>query len=200
MHRLYDDKPSKESVPVNVNSPAEVDPPLPAPQQLPTYTPKCSRERYDQTATYSYLETNIDAHVMEFSQEIIPDVRSDASVSMYGPTTPFRHHTVMQKYLQDLCNRDEYSDHIEFKTTVEKAQKKNGEWVLTLRRSGDKRDYWWKEHFDAIVASTGHYNVPIVPDIKGLREIEKEYPGVVEHTKNFRGRENYRGKVCFREC
>ena len=192
--RLYDEKPNSRGLPIGVKDPAAIDPPLKAPQTLPAYTDPCTQERYHHTPTYSYLETNIDAHVMEFSQEPVADTPTQASVARYGASTPFRHHSVIQQYLESIAKRDGYDDHVEYNTTVEKATKDGREWVLTLRRSGTRRDYWWQERFDAIVVCVGHYNVPIVPEIPGLDELERVNPGIVEHTKYFRSRDDYRGQ------
>lgn len=191
--RLYDEKPNARAIPLGVNNLAEVDPPIKPPASIPTYAPANRQERYHHTATYSYLETNINAHVMEFSQEPVPDIVTDLSVSKYGRTTPFRHHRVIQQYIEGLAKREGYEDHIEYNVTVERAEKVGKEWVLTLRRAGTRLDYWWQERFDAIVTCVGHYNVPIVPEVPGLVDIEYAHPGIVEHTKYYRGRDNYRG-------
>lgn len=73
--------------------------------------------------------------------------------------------------------------------------KVNDEWEVVLRRSGEGSDYWWKEYFDAVVVANGHYSVPYIPEIKGLQEFERRGPGSVVHTKGYRGRDSYRGKV-----
>lgn len=136
---------------------------------------------------------------MQYSQEPIPEVRSKASVALHGQDTPFRHHTVIQRYIESLLNRKGYSRLVEYSTTVENAEKRttDGKWVLTLRKQvpGLEKDYWWQEEFDALVVATGHYSVPYVPVIKGLKEFAAEVPGSVLHTKGFREPETYRGKV-----
>lgn len=136
---------------------------------------------------------------MSFSQETIPPVRSERSIALHGPDTPFRHHTVVKKYIDDLFNRNGYQDLVEYNTTVERAVKSpdSGKWELTLRRSEKGNvDYWWTESFDGLVIATGHYSVPYIPAIPGLKEFAERYPGGVEHTKQYRGPEGYRGKVC----
>ncbi|GAB1213690.1 hypothetical protein ATERTT37_002840 [Aspergillus terreus] len=155
--------------------------------------------RYADAHIYPTLHTNVDASVMEYSQEPIPAVRSDASIALHGPDTPFRHHTVICQYIEDLLNRNGYQDLVEYNTTVERAIKDpaSGRWVLTLRRAGARPgyDYWWSETVDALVVASGHFNVPYVPAIPGLKEFAQKYPGSVEHTKQYRGPEKYRGKV-----
>jgi cation diffusion facilitator CzcD-associated flavoprotein CzcO len=138
---------------------------------------------------------------MRFSQEPIPDVRSAASIRLHGADTPFRHHTVIQKYIESLVSRKGYGRLVEYNTTVENAEKRvedgAGKWVLTLRKqtAGLDKDHWWQEEFDAIVVATGHYSVPYVPHIEGLKEFAAAAPGSVIHTKAFRHPERYRGKV-----
>ena len=138
---------------------------------------------------------------MSFSQEEIPTVRSQWSIERHGADTPFRHHSVIQKYIEDLFNRKGYQDLVQYNTTVERAIKdpSTHKWVLTFRRTevldGAKSDYWWSEEYDAVVVASGHYAVPFIPVIPGLKEFAARYPGSVEHTKHYRGPEKYRGKV-----
>lgn len=138
---------------------------------------------------------------MSFSQESIPTVRTERSVGLHGPDTPFRHHTVIKRYIDDLLNRNGYQDLVEYNTTVERAVKnpESGKWELSLRRPSETRglDYWWTESFDALVVGSGHYSVPFIPSIRGLKEFAQRYPGNIEHTKQYRGPERYRGKVLF---
>jgi hypothetical protein len=175
------------------------DPPHEIPENLPTYTARSSQYRHAETSVYPHLDTNIDSRVMEFSQEAIPTVRSELSISKHGPETPFRHHTVLQKYVEGLLDRNGYRDLVEYNTTVERVTKihETGGWKVTLRKEGPSRtlDYWWTEDFNAVVVASGHYTVPFIPHIQGLVEYARTYPGSVEHSKAFRDPEKYRGKV-----
>lgn len=182
----------KQDLPIGVLNEKDIDPPLPPPSSIPGVTAKNNQERYDSTPIYSYLETNIDAHVMEFTQEPIPDFPTQESIARFGPATPFRHHSVIQKYVENLFKRRGYERHVEYNTTVEHMVKKDNEWILMLRKSGAEHDFWWQEHFDAVAVCSGHYSVPFVPDIPGLSEMAAQYPGSVEHTKSFRHKEEYR--------
>lgn len=156
--------------------------------------------RYTDSHIYPGLHTNVDASVMEYSgpEERIPETRSDWSVGLHGPDTPFRHHRVIRQYVEDLLSRNGYQDLVEYNTTVERAVKdsETNTWVLTLRKPGQSRklDYWWTETFDALVVASGHYHVPYVPPIPGLKEFAERYPGCVEHAKQYRGPKKYKGK------
>ncbi|KAL4786964.1 hypothetical protein BJX76DRAFT_319655 [Aspergillus varians] len=196
---LYDEEPAPLT---DFDALAErtADQPVAAPGPLPGYFQRAKQHRFDDTPVYPALEANIDAGIMEFSQEPIPEVRSANSTRLHGPDTPFRHHTVIQKYVESLLNRKGYGRLVEYSTTVENVEKRagsgSGRWVLTLRKQtpGLDKDYWWQEEFDAVVVATGHYAVPYVPYIQGVKEFAAASPGSVLHTKGFRDPETYRGK------
>ncbi|KAK7745680.1 hypothetical protein SLS62_009646 [Diatrype stigma] len=172
----------------------EADKPLPIPPVLPAQTPRAPQPRYAESSVYPYLETNVDAVPMEFSQEPIPGDKTELSVSLHGRDTPFRHYGVMQRYVQGLVDRNGYRDFVEYNTAVERVEKVGQEWKVTLRKSGERLDYWWVEWFDAVVVATGHYWVPYVPHVDGLEEFEKSRPGSVLHSKQFRGRDAFKNK------
>lgn len=168
-----------------------------------------SRDRFTDSPVYPGLETNVDAGAMSFSQEPIPAVRSQWSIERHGLDTPFRHHSVIRQYIEDLFVHKGYHGLVEYNTTVERAVKNpsSQKWVLTLRRTEQHADNpfdnWWDEIFDAVVVASGHYAVPYIPAIPGLKEFAARYPRSVEHTKHYRGPAKYRGKVrmlCFCGC
>ncbi|KAI1370374.1 hypothetical protein F4677DRAFT_364744 [Hypoxylon crocopeplum] len=170
------------------------DQPIPIPDKLPAQTPKSRQPRYTESSVYPYMETNVDVVTMQFSQEPISEERTEHSISIHGPDTPFRHWTVIRRYIEDLIQRRGYQDFVSYNTTVERAEKVGNEWKLTLRKGGQASDYWWNEYFDAVVVANGHYAVPYIPLIEGLAEFEKGRPGSVIHSKHFRGRNAYKGK------
>jgi cation diffusion facilitator CzcD-associated flavoprotein CzcO len=168
------------------------------PESLPREAEKSSQLRFSESSVYPYLETNVDHLAMSFSQESIPAEISEFSKSLHGPETPFRHWTVIQRYVQDLIETRGYQDMVSYNTTVERAEKVGDEWKVTLRKEGEKTDYWWVEWFDAVVVASGHYSVPYIPHIPGLEEFAKARPGSVIHSKSFRGRDEFRDKVRLR--
>jgi hypothetical protein len=145
---------------------------------------------------YPYLETNVVTEAMSFSQEPIPEGASQLSIAKHGSETPFRHHSIIRKYVESLVHRNDYEKLVSYNTTVELAEKVDGEWRLVLRREGDVRkgDEWWEERFDALIVAGGLFNVPYIPRITGLDDLERSRPGSVKHSKMFRGRDAYRGK------
>jgi hypothetical protein len=133
---------------------------------------------------------------MSFSQEPIPDGASPLSKSKHGDDTPFRHHTLVRKYVESLVYRNDYDRLVSYNTTVELAEKDGSEWRVVLRKDGGVtgEDEWWEERFDAVIVASGHFNVPYIPNITGLADLEQAHPGSVKHSKMFRGRDAYRGK------
>ncbi|RMD44010.1 hypothetical protein DV735_g1133, partial [Chaetothyriales sp. CBS 134920] len=171
------------------------DDPLEIPDSLPALTPRSTQYRFSDTSIYPLLETNIAAAAMEYSAEPIPDTRSEWSIQRHGPDTPFRHHSVIQQWLEGLVARNGYQDLVEYNTTVERVRKSGDKWEVVLRKpANEQQDRWWKEEFDAVIDASGHYNVPYIPQTPGLVDFANAYPGSVEHTKSFRGVEKYRGK------
>ncbi|KAK7523008.1 uncharacterized protein IWZ02DRAFT_260202 [Phyllosticta citriasiana] len=198
-----------ESKPPPILQPSELpllasrtaDPPLPTiPSRLPAQTSKSSVPRYSESTVYPYLETNVDAVPMEFTQEPFPTQLSEWAKTVYGEDAPWRHWTIVLDYVRSLVERNGYQDLISYNTTLEKAEKvaREGgdgeEWKLTLRKDGEKTDYWWEERFDAMVVASGHYSVPYIPFVPGLSEFAKAWPGSVIHSKHFRGRDAYKGR------
>lgn len=166
----------------------------PIPESLPTHTAKSLARRFMDTATYSYLETNVEAEAMEFSEERFPLGGSQASVDKYGESTPFRHHLVIKNWIQDLYKKKGYHDKIHFNTSVEMCTLVDGKRSLVLRKFGDDQDYVWEERFDAVVVACGHYDVPYVPDFPGLQQFVDHSSRTVIHSKAFRGPQEFANK------
>jgi hypothetical protein len=48
--------------------------------------------------------------------------------------------------------------------------------------------------FDAVVVASGHYNMPRIPDIPGLKEWKARYPDRVWHSKRYRSAAAFKGQ------
>ena len=189
---LPDEPDAVHQLPIQALSTRSADQPIAIPKDFPSWTAKSTVYRFADTSIYPLLETNIAAQAMEFSREPIPDIKTDLSVQRHGKDTPFRHHSIIQEYIESLA--DPFQSLIRYNTTVERIEKSENKWQLTLRTGDNLRDYWSIESFDAVIVASGHYTVPFIPHIDGLAEFAERYPGSVEHTKSFRDAEKYRGK------
>lgn len=134
---------------------------------------------------------------MCFTQEPIPKVISSRTLSNYGPDAPFRQRGIIRDWVEDIFIRGGHQNLIEFGTTVELAVKRGEAWVLTLRKvlPGSTKNNWWQEVFDAVVVATGHFSLPYIPDIPGLLEYDDKFPGRIRHSKHYRSKEEFQGKV-----
>ncbi|KAI8245919.1 Thiol-specific monooxygenase [Colletotrichum sp. SAR 10_96] len=176
-------------------------PPVDLPKTFPTWAPKTEKInshqlRYADTGVHETLHSNITPEIMAFTQEPIPKVLSERTIAQYGPGAPFRHRELIREWIEAIFTRGGHDKLVEFSTTVELAEKKGDEWVLTLRKvvPGKSKDYWWQETFDAIVVGSGHFYLPYIPEIPGLVKYDEKFPGRVEHSKHFRNLEEFRGK------
>jgi cation diffusion facilitator CzcD-associated flavoprotein CzcO len=66
-------------------------------------------------------------------------------------------------------------------------------WKVTVRDLVTKNTS--TQHFDAVVVANGHYSDPYVPDIPGIEQWNKAYPGAITHSKFYRRPGEYRDKV-----
>ena len=176
--------------------------PVPVPLQMPCETPQDEHFRslslrYSDTGAHSHLHSNLPPEIMCFSNESIPEVLSERTLAKCGQNAPFRHREIMQTWVQGVFKGCGFQDLIECDTSVERIEKRDAEWVLTLRKAtpGLETDTWWQENFDAVVVATGHYNVPYVPQISGLAEFDDKHPGIIQHSKHYQTAELYRDKV-----
>lgn len=153
--------------------------------------------RYADTAAHEYLHSNLPPSVMAFSQEPIPEIRTSRVLPQYGPIPIFRHREIIRQWVEDIFQRGNHGERIEFSTTVEKAEKLGNEWVLTFRKDTPENDknQWWQETFDAVVVASGHYSVPFIPKIPGLVEYGEKFPGRVKHTKHYSTAEDFKNQV-----
>ncbi|KAH8898427.1 FAD/NAD(P)-binding domain-containing protein [Thozetella sp. PMI_491] len=177
----------------------DADTPVPIPSQFPAETPKSEavnghQQRFSDSALHEHLHSNIIPSLMSYTQEPFPETLSARALEQYGPGAPYRHREVVREWVEGIFVRGGHDKLLELNTTVERAEKRHGEWVLTLRKELPNKNYWWQESFDALVVATGHYNIPWFPDIPGLLEYNDRFPGRIIHSKHFRAAEKFKGK------
>ncbi|KAK0624517.1 thiol-specific monooxygenase, partial [Bombardia bombarda] len=175
------------------------DPAISIPSTFPVETAKSEainshQLRFSDTAQHEHLHSNINPDIMAYTREPFPTSLSARILERYGPSAPFRHREVVREWVENIFVHNGHDKLLELSTTVERADKKDGEWVLTLRKENPGGDYWWQERFDALVVAAGHYSVPWLPNIPGLLEYDAHFPGRVVHSKHYRKGEKYKGK------
>lgn len=131
---------------------------------------------------YDFLETNIPHSLMNYSDQAFP-----AGCSLFPP------HQVVKEYMNDYAA--DLASVLVLSTQILSITKPAGQthWkVDTLHlKTGVKSS----EDFDAVLVASGHYNDPFIPDIPGLAQFNKAYPGSISHSKFYRNPAEYAGKV-----
>ncbi|KAK8016077.1 hypothetical protein PG993_014266 [Apiospora rasikravindrae] len=124
-----------------------------------------------------------------------------------GIKAPIDHRDVVA-YIRDIANAHQVQDKIRFHTRVDavssqKSEDGGGWYVQTSRlvtittptSSYVQEKCEAAQNFDAVVVATGRYGAPRVPDIPGLAQWKARFPSRVQHTKQYRTPEPYRGKT-----
>lgn len=164
--------------------------------------PKNTQERFEETASYLDLKTNIIESMMTFS-----DAKSWNVPNVTDPEeTVYVDGLIVQKYIKDYVerHRDNENVNVVFNTTVEDVERVPRQVLdiseipyqfrVTLRQSlNHESDIWYQELFDSIVVTVGHYHVPYIPHVDGLKEVQERFPSVVEHAKFYRTPDAYEG-------
>lgn len=176
--------------------------PVQLPGQFPCETSRVKsnsyQNRFSDTGVHENLHSNLPPSTMCFTQEPIPDQVSERIAETYGLDAPFRHREVIRDWVEQIFRQGGHETLVHFHTTVERAEKRETGWLLTLRQENpeEDKDRWWQQEFDAVVVASGHYNTPHIPDITGLTEWEERYPGSIMHSKHYRGTDAFQRKVC----
>lgn len=179
-----------------------LDPKLPIPQfgdQGEFKAKRSKQQRYEQTPSYERLKSNVAEKLMTYSDLNRWDAADDERIDGV-----FVQGQVIQRYVETYLYR--HKEHIVFSTTVESLTKdytrEDSKFKLTLRTETDEvdddgqpLDRWTKRSFDAVVIATGHYHVPTIPNVPGIREVYHKFPGVIAHSKTFRSAERYRDQT-----
>ncbi|KAI9933264.1 hypothetical protein ASPWEDRAFT_43033 [Aspergillus wentii DTO 134E9] len=162
--------------------------PTPVPQlspNVPLEEPSWSEGGRDATfisPIYKALDTNIPKELMRYSDKHFP---SEAQV--------LPNHTTVQRYLEEYA--EDVKDLIQLETQVLDVKQNNsavGSWNVETKnlRTGETTTH----PYDAVVVSSGHFDVPYVPDVPGISEWDQTYPGHISHSKCFDSPESFRGK------
>lgn len=138
---------------------------------------------------YDYLETNIPKTLMAYSDLPFAD-----DLPLYP-----KHEDVL-RYLEEYAEPVKHL--VRFQTQVidlhplkrrqEQTSPLKQIWTLTARdlESGT----FAAREYDAVVVANGHYTVPHIPAIHGIADWNKQYPGVIIHSKAYRRPEDFNGK------
>lgn len=104
-----------------------------------------------------------------------------------------KHETVL-KYIQDYGK--DVEGLIQYNTQVINVEPVNEDtnapWKIQTRdlRSNTHQ----QEIYDAVIVANGHFIVPYLPDIPGIKDWNAKYPGTISHAKYYRSPEDFANK------
>ncbi|KAF2448806.1 flavin-containing monooxygenase, partial [Karstenula rhodostoma CBS 690.94] len=131
---------------------------------------------------YNRLETNIPRGLMGF-QDL--DWPQDSQL--------FPKHETVLKYIQDygidVQNLIQYETQV---TNVEPVDEQSTRWKVQTRDLRSEVQH--VEEYDAVIVANGHFIVPYIPDIPGIKAWNAKYPGSISHAKYYRSPEEFQGK------
>jgi len=52
------------------------------------------------------------------------------------------------------------------------------------------------QEYDAVTIANGHFAVPFIPDLPGIKQWNERNPGVISHSKFYRRPDVFKNKVC----
>lgn len=112
----------------------------------------------------------------------------------------FPKHETVTKYIEDYSENVKHL--IKFKTQVLDVQKANAsdgnypKWtVKTQEIKPNSNGNVEEQIYDAVVVASGHFTVPYVPEIKGMKAWSEKYPSVISHSMYYQKPELYEDKV-----
>ncbi|KAK4177271.1 hypothetical protein QBC36DRAFT_310301 [Triangularia setosa] len=104
----------------------------------------------------------------------------------------------VENYVQSLAEVHGVNTHTLFNTRVDEVKKTPDGLKWELRSvTLEKGEFGVRfierlSLFDQVVVASGHYNMPRIPDVDGLREWKARFPSRIIHSKQYRNPERYR--------
>ncbi|KAF5097039.1 hypothetical protein D0Z03_001493 [Geotrichum reessii] len=86
-------------------------------------------------------------------------------------------------------------DLVQYNTEVLDVKKVNGAWnVISTNYSTDKPTPE-TEQFDAVAICTGHYDLPYIPEVRGIEKWSEKFPGHILHSKYYNDPSEYKNQT-----
>lgn len=128
------------------------------------------------TPMYNELNTNTPARLMSFNNVDFPQ-----------NTEAFPKRQAVLQYLRQ--HAQDVSTYISFDQEVVSVRKDQEKqiWTVQSRPNTTSADVVTQtEDFDRVVIASGHYDVPKLPNIPGMKVFDTLFPGTIHHSKYYR--------------
>ncbi|KAL4753170.1 hypothetical protein BDW72DRAFT_169461 [Aspergillus terricola var. indicus] len=142
--------------------------------QEPVWLPRdASRPNQEPTfisPIYDTLDTNLPKELMAFGEKQFPSDVQD-----------FPRHFTVKDYVREYG--EDIKKHIRFETQVLNVQNDSNTETWSVTTQNLRNGTTTISSYDAVVAASGHFDVPYLPDIRGIVSWNNAYPGVITHSK-----------------
>ncbi|WYZ38599.1 hypothetical protein EsH8_III_000513 [Colletotrichum jinshuiense] len=91
-------------------------------------------------------------------------------------------HEYLVKYAKDVRHLIKFSHQV--KALNLRHENGRDKWDLQAACTISGRKF--SETYDAVVIANGHYDIPYIPDVKGIKTFHEAYPTAILHSKNYR--------------
>ncbi len=132
---------------------------------------------------YDGLETNIPHSLMKFSDA--PSLESHQL---------FPKRKTVEDYLEEYGQGIKRLVHFQTQVTDVYLCSENGKDLWSVPTKNIVSGKSGAREYDAVVVACGHFNVPSLPDISGIREWDQAYPGIISHSKFYQNPESFANK------
>ncbi|KAK1717492.1 thiol-specific monooxygenase [Colletotrichum acutatum] len=135
------------------------------------------------TPMYGTLHANTVKTTMNYKDTPFPD---DAWV--------FPSRQSIYNYLVEYAKNVRHLIKFSHQVTALELRQENGRdrWDLVAACTVTGRKF--SDMYDAVVIANGHYDIPFIPDVKGIMAFHEAHPSAILHSKNYRVPEPYSGK------
>ncbi|KAH8591473.1 hypothetical protein B0O99DRAFT_632149 [Bisporella sp. PMI_857] len=132
---------------------------------------------------YDNLNTNIPKELMQYSdQDFLPE-------SLSFPTREDVQDYLI-KYSQDVRHLINFSTQVKDIRSVFKAGQNS--WKLTSKFLVTKDEK--TSTYDAVVIASGHYSMPYIPSVPGIKAFHTAFPSAITHSKTYRSSKAFKDK------
>lgn len=132
---------------------------------------------------YDALETNIPTFLMQFSDKPFP---RDSQL--------FPARTEVAEYLKEYAEEVRHLVNFQVQVTDVRPQSSASRDKWTVKTKHVLSQHENEGIYDAVVIANGHFDVPYVPDIKGIATWNDQFPGLISHSKTYRTPDAFRDK------
>lgn len=103
----------------------------------------------------------------------------------------------LEEYIQAIAVKHRVNEQIEYDSRVDRVGKVGEKWrvVTTKLHASEARLESKVVYFDRVVVASGHYNMPRIPDVPGLKNLKQLFPDRICHSKGYRDARRYADKT-----